>query len=139
MGDHDLRLVDLLAALSVATDLGMGQEPEKAVRGCLVATGLARAMDLPDRDVADIFYTTLLHHVGCTARLTRPPSPWGTARPFCPWPSGPTAPAGASAWPCWPRWAGAPAPTGSATWPGRSPPASGGTGPWPGRSARSAP
>ena len=67
MGDHDLRLVDLLAALSVATDLGMGQEPEKAVRGCLVATGLARAMDLPDRDVADIFYTTLLQHVGCTA------------------------------------------------------------------------
>ena len=38
MGDHDLRLVDLLAALSVATDLGMGQEPEKAVRTCLVAT-----------------------------------------------------------------------------------------------------
>jgi HD-GYP domain-containing protein (c-di-GMP phosphodiesterase class II) len=67
VGDHDLRLVDLLAALSVATDLGMGQEPEKAVRGCLVATGLARAMDLPDRDVADIFYTTLLQHVGCTA------------------------------------------------------------------------
>jgi HD-GYP domain-containing protein (c-di-GMP phosphodiesterase class II) len=67
VGDHDLRLVDLLAALSVATDLGMGQEPEKAVRGCLVATGLARAMDLPDRDLADIFYTTLLQHVGCTA------------------------------------------------------------------------
>jgi HD-GYP domain-containing protein (c-di-GMP phosphodiesterase class II) len=67
VGDHDLRLVDLLAALSVATDLGMGQEPEKAVRGCLVATGLARAMDLPDRDVADVFYTTLLQHVGCTA------------------------------------------------------------------------
>src|SRR4029453_5597852 len=67
VGDHDLRLVDLLAALSVATDLGMGQEPEKAVRGSLVATGLARAMDLPDRDLADIFYTTLLQHVGCTA------------------------------------------------------------------------
>jgi hypothetical protein len=28
----DLRLADVLAALSVATDLGMGQEPEKAVR-----------------------------------------------------------------------------------------------------------
>jgi hypothetical protein len=34
----DLRLADLLAALSVATDLGMGQQPEKAVRTCLVAT-----------------------------------------------------------------------------------------------------
>jgi HD-GYP domain-containing protein (c-di-GMP phosphodiesterase class II) len=65
--DDDLRLADLLAALSVATDLGMGQEPEKAVRGCLVATGLARAMDLPDADVDDVFYTSLLQHVGCTA------------------------------------------------------------------------
>jgi HD-GYP domain-containing protein (c-di-GMP phosphodiesterase class II) len=67
MADAELRLADLLAALSVATDLGMGQEPEKAVRGCLVATGLARAMDLPDPVVGDVFYTTLLQHVGCTA------------------------------------------------------------------------
>ena len=66
MGD-ELRLAELLAALSVATDLGMGQAPEKAVRGCLVATSLARAMDLPDAEVQDVFYTTLLQHVGCTA------------------------------------------------------------------------
>jgi HD-GYP domain-containing protein (c-di-GMP phosphodiesterase class II) len=64
--DDDLRLADLVAALSVATDLGMGQEPEKAVRGCLVATTLARAMDLPEPEVRDVFYTTLLQHVGCT-------------------------------------------------------------------------
>jgi putative nucleotidyltransferase with HDIG domain len=63
----DLRLADLLAALSVATDLGMGQEPEKAVRTCLLATRLARAMDLPDPDVRDVFYTALLKHLGCTA------------------------------------------------------------------------
>jgi HD-GYP domain-containing protein (c-di-GMP phosphodiesterase class II) len=63
----DLRLADLLAALSVATDLGMGQEPEKAVRSCLVATHLARAMDLPDPEVRDVFYTALLKHLGCTA------------------------------------------------------------------------
>ena len=67
MRDDDLRLADLLAALSVTTDLGMGQEPEKAVRGCLVATGLARAMDLPEAEVRDVFWTTLLQHVGCTA------------------------------------------------------------------------
>jgi HD-GYP domain-containing protein (c-di-GMP phosphodiesterase class II) len=67
MPDEDLRLADLLAALSVATDLGMGQEPEKAVRSCLVATHLARAMGLPEQAVRDTFYTTLLRHVGCTA------------------------------------------------------------------------
>ncbi len=35
----DLRLSGVLAALSVATDLGMGQHPEKAVRFCLLETG----------------------------------------------------------------------------------------------------
>jgi HD-GYP domain-containing protein (c-di-GMP phosphodiesterase class II) len=63
----DLRLADMLAALSVATDLGMGQEPEKAVRACLVATQLAHAMELPSPDVQDVFYTALLKHLGCTA------------------------------------------------------------------------
>lgn len=67
MPDNDLRLADLLAALSVTTDLGMGQEPEKAVRGCLVATHLARAMDLRDSDLRDVYYTALLQHLGCTA------------------------------------------------------------------------
>jgi hypothetical protein len=47
----DLRLADLLAALSVATDLGMGHEPEKAVRSCVLATELARAASLPRHEV----------------------------------------------------------------------------------------
>lgn len=64
---EDVRLIDLLAALSIVTDLGMGQEPEKAVRSCLVATRLARAMDLPERDVQDVYYCTLMQHLGCTA------------------------------------------------------------------------
>src|ERR671923_5493 len=34
----------MLAALSVAPDLGMGPEPEKAVRTCLGATQLGRAI-----------------------------------------------------------------------------------------------
>ena len=64
---EDARLAELLAALSVATDLGMGQEPEKAVRACLIATHLARVMDLPERDVQDVYYCTLMQHLGCTA------------------------------------------------------------------------
>jgi HD-GYP domain-containing protein (c-di-GMP phosphodiesterase class II) len=63
----DLRLAELIAALSQVTDLGMGQPPEDAARSCLLATSLARQMDLSERDVADIYYTTLLQHVGCTA------------------------------------------------------------------------
>jgi len=62
-----LRLADLIAALSQVTDLGMGQPPEDAARSCLLASSLARRMDLSERDVGDIYYTTLLQHVGCTA------------------------------------------------------------------------
>ncbi len=60
-----LRLADLLAGLSVASDLGFGLPPETAMRSCLVATGLARALDLPESEVADTYYTSLLFHVGC--------------------------------------------------------------------------
>ena len=45
----------------------MGQPPEDAIRSCLLATSLARRMDLNERDVGDIYYSTLLQHVGCTA------------------------------------------------------------------------
>lgn len=67
MTDHRLRLMDLLAALSVATDLGMGQPPETALRSGLLATELARAMDLPEADVRTACLATLLRHIGCTA------------------------------------------------------------------------
>jgi HD-GYP domain-containing protein (c-di-GMP phosphodiesterase class II)/DNA-binding CsgD family transcriptional regulator len=69
-GEHaiaELRLADLIAALSQVTDLGMGQPPEGATRSCLLATSLARRMDLSERDVGDIYYATLLQHIGCTA------------------------------------------------------------------------
>jgi HD-GYP domain-containing protein (c-di-GMP phosphodiesterase class II) len=65
--DEDLRLADLLSALSVATDLGTGQEPEKAIRSCLLATELARACGLTEPQVRDVYYTSMLHHLGCTA------------------------------------------------------------------------
>jgi HD-GYP domain-containing protein (c-di-GMP phosphodiesterase class II)/DNA-binding CsgD family transcriptional regulator len=46
----------------------MGQPPEEAIRSCLLAAALARRMDLSERDVVgDIYYTTLLQHIGCTA------------------------------------------------------------------------
>ena len=62
-----VRLAELLAGLSLAMDLGTGQRPTLAMRSCLLATGLARAVGLAERDVADVYYTTLLQHVGCTA------------------------------------------------------------------------
>jgi putative nucleotidyltransferase with HDIG domain len=65
--EQEVRLADLLAALSLTTDLAMGQPPEKAIRACVVATELARHMQLPEAEVADVYWTTLLKHLGCTA------------------------------------------------------------------------
>jgi response regulator RpfG family c-di-GMP phosphodiesterase/DNA-binding CsgD family transcriptional regulator len=64
--DDDLRVADLLTALSVATDLGMGRPPETAIRSCLVAVGLARAAGCAEREVRDVYYTSLLQHLGCS-------------------------------------------------------------------------
>jgi HD-GYP domain-containing protein (c-di-GMP phosphodiesterase class II) len=61
-----LRLADLLAALSLVSDLGFGLEPESALRSCLLATALARRIGLDESEVADVYWTALLEHVGCT-------------------------------------------------------------------------
>lgn len=63
----DLRLAELLAALSLVADLGAGLPSEHAARMCLLATGLARRMDLAEDEVAPVYWTALLKHVGCTA------------------------------------------------------------------------
>ncbi|MBI2965683.1 MAG: HD domain-containing protein, partial [Chloroflexi bacterium] len=62
-----VRLVELLAPLSLVTDLGMGSPDEQALRSCLVATNLARRIGLGEAEVADVYYATLLEHLGCTA------------------------------------------------------------------------
>jgi HD-GYP domain-containing protein (c-di-GMP phosphodiesterase class II) len=60
-----LRLADLIAGLSIASDLGFGLPPESAMRSCVIATRLARFHGLAEDDVRDSFYTSLLLHVGC--------------------------------------------------------------------------
>jgi HD domain len=62
-----LRLAELLAAFSVVTDLGSWRLPETAMQACLLATRLAQRMDMSANDVSDVYYTTLLRSVGCTA------------------------------------------------------------------------
>jgi HD-GYP domain-containing protein (c-di-GMP phosphodiesterase class II)/DNA-binding CsgD family transcriptional regulator len=62
-----LRLADLLAGLSIVVDLGYGLPMETAMRACVVGTALARRMGLSEREAADVFYVSLLLHVGCLA------------------------------------------------------------------------
>ncbi len=62
-----LRLAELVAALSLATDLGMGQPMEQALRTCLVATALAERLGLRGEELSDVYYVALLRFLGCTA------------------------------------------------------------------------
>jgi HD-GYP domain-containing protein (c-di-GMP phosphodiesterase class II) len=57
----------VVAALSVASDLTRGHPPGEAMRATLVAAELARRAGLPDADVCDVYYATLLRFAGCAA------------------------------------------------------------------------
>jgi hypothetical protein len=63
-------LTEVLAALSLATDLGSGFAPEKGLRTCLVALAVGRQAGMDDRDLADVFQGALLQALGCTAYAT---------------------------------------------------------------------
>ena len=65
-----VRLAELLAAISLATDLGTGQPMEHALRTCHVAMGLARTIGLPAQDLFDTYYVSLLRFLGCTSEAS---------------------------------------------------------------------
>jgi len=61
-----LRLADLLASVSLLSDLGFALPPEESMRSTIVATAIARRLNLDEATVADTFYTALIQHLGCT-------------------------------------------------------------------------
>lgn len=62
-----IRLAELLAALSLATDLANAFPAEKALRNCLLALLLGRELGLPEADLSDVYYFALLRSLGCTS------------------------------------------------------------------------
>lgn len=58
---------ELVCALSLASDLGMGQPMEHGFRACLVALRLADALGMSEVERHDVYYLALLRWVGCTA------------------------------------------------------------------------
>jgi HD-GYP domain-containing protein (c-di-GMP phosphodiesterase class II) len=65
--DDHIRLAELMSALSLATDLGLGRPVEHELGVCLAALGLAERLGLGDGERSDVYYVALLMHVGCTA------------------------------------------------------------------------
>jgi HD-GYP domain-containing protein (c-di-GMP phosphodiesterase class II) len=62
-----LRLAELVAAWSLATDLGLGLPQEHVLRQCRIALGLAERLGLDEADRAAVYYVAMLVWVGCTA------------------------------------------------------------------------
>jgi len=62
----ELRLAELMASLSLAIDLGVGQPMEWVLRYCLVGVRLAQILGLSEADQCDIYYLAMLRHVGCS-------------------------------------------------------------------------
>jgi hypothetical protein len=57
----------VLAALSLAIDLGLGQPMEHMLRSSLIATSLAQRLGLDERRRGVVYYATLLTWIGCHA------------------------------------------------------------------------
>jgi len=61
----DVRLAELVAALSLGVDLGFGQPMEHVLRECLIALRLADRIGLEEAERSTVYYTALLVNVGC--------------------------------------------------------------------------
>ena len=62
-----VRLAEVLAALSLATDAGNGFPLEKSLRNAVIAVRLGERLDLAPRALSDVYYVALLRSIGCTA------------------------------------------------------------------------
>lgn len=60
-----LRLAELVAALSLGIDLGFGQPMEHVLRQCIIALRLGERTGLDEQQRSVLYYTALLVNVGC--------------------------------------------------------------------------
>jgi HD-GYP domain-containing protein (c-di-GMP phosphodiesterase class II) len=60
-----VRLAELVATLSLGTDLGLGQPMEHVLRQCLIALRMGERLGLDEADRRVLYYSGLLAWVGC--------------------------------------------------------------------------
>ena len=61
----NVRLAEIIGALSLAADLSSGLPAQKSLRTVLVATRLARHLGLTDEEQSAVFWVGALRLVGC--------------------------------------------------------------------------
>src|SRR5258706_9654291 len=69
------RFTDTAAAISLAAELGHGQQPEHQLRVAVLAVRLASELGLGAEEQRDCFDSALLRWLGCTA-VAQPLSSW---------------------------------------------------------------
>lgn len=62
-----LRAAELIGALSLATDLGVGEPLEHGLRTTVIGARLAELLGLAEEDRRTVYYVALLRYAGCTA------------------------------------------------------------------------
>ena len=65
-GREGLRTAELIAALCLGTDLGMGFPFEHGLHTTLIAMRLADRLDVDEDNASQTYYACLLSHAGCT-------------------------------------------------------------------------
>jgi hypothetical protein len=63
----DVQLAEIMAALSTATNLAMGQPLEFAMASCVIGVRLGEALGYSDERLREIYYQALLRYIGCNA------------------------------------------------------------------------
>lgn len=71
---------ELVAAISLATDPGMGQPMEHALRTCRLSMVVSDELGLDTHTAADVHYVALLRFLGCTADAPETAQVAGVAR-----------------------------------------------------------
>jgi HD-GYP domain-containing protein (c-di-GMP phosphodiesterase class II) len=70
MAEERGRLAELTIALSLATDLGLGQPMDHGLRTCWLSAAAARELGLDAEDRSCVYFTALLRFLGCTSDAT---------------------------------------------------------------------
>jgi HD-GYP domain-containing protein (c-di-GMP phosphodiesterase class II) len=63
----EVRLAELVASMSLATDLGLGQPMEHVLRSCVLGLRIAEDLGLDESERAVVYYVALLAWLGCHA------------------------------------------------------------------------
>jgi len=71
MPQVQIRLAEIIEALSKALDMTEGQPEGHCIRCCYIGTSIGREIGLSDPELRDLYYTLLLKDLGCSSNASR--------------------------------------------------------------------